>query len=297
MRKRGQLIRSIVATVLVCPLMCFCEENLYVATPLTPENSFTGGIEGPACDAAGNIFVVNYEKQQTIGRVQPDGKAEIFITLPGKSIGNGIRFDKAGAMYVADYAGHNVLRVDPQTRAVTVFAHEPRMNQPNDLTIAADGTLYASDPNWGAKTGQLWRIDREGRVKLLASDMGTTNGIELSPDGKLLYVNESVQRKIWAFTVNAEGVSDKRLLLEFPDHGMDGMRCDAAGNLYVTRYGKGTVAVVSPEGKIIREIAVLGDNPSNICFGGPDGQTAYVTEVQHRRLVKFRIAARPASQK
>ncbi|HYG77347.1 MAG TPA: SMP-30/gluconolactonase/LRE family protein [Planctomycetota bacterium] len=282
-------LQILVLAMLTASLFCRGGEEPFVATPLTPEKSFTEGIEGPACDAAGNIYAVNYEKQQTIGKVSPDGKAEVYVTLPGKSTGNGIRFDKAGFMYVADYVGHNVLRVDPATRAVSVFAHEPKMNQPNDLTIAADGTLYASDPNWGKKTGQVWRIDREGKVKLIAPDMGTTNGIELSPDGKTLYVNESVQRKIWAFTVTPEGVDNKRLLIEFPDHGMDGMRCDAAGNLYVTRYGKGTVAVVSPEGKVLREISVLGDNPSNICFS-PDGQTAYVTEVQHRRLVKFRIA-------
>ena len=63
-------------------------------------------------------------------------------------------------MYVADYVGHNVLRIDPGTRAVEVLAHEPMMNQPNDLAIAPNGTLYASDPNWGAKTGQLWRLIR-----------------------------------------------------------------------------------------------------------------------------------------
>ena len=119
--------------------------------------------------------------------------------------------------------------------------------------------------------------------------MGTTNGLDLSPDGKTLYVNESVQRKIWAFDVVPEGVANKRLLMAFPDHGLDGMRVDVDGRLYVTRYGKGTVAVVSPAGTLLREIDVLGKRPSNICFGGPDGRTAYVTEVEHTRLVTFRV--------
>ncbi|MBI3877353.1 MAG: SMP-30/gluconolactonase/LRE family protein, partial [Verrucomicrobia bacterium] len=70
--------------------------------------------------------------------------------------------------------------------------------------------------------------------------------------------------------------------------GFDGMRCDVDGNLYITRYGKGTVAVLSPKGKVIREIDVLGKSPSNLCFGGPDGRTVYVTEVEHTRLVAFR---------
>jgi len=67
------------------------------------------------------------------------------------------------------------------------------------------------------------------------------------------------------------------------------MRCDAKGNLYVTRYGKGTVAILSPEGKILKEVDVLGARPSNLCFGGPDGRTVYVTEVEHTRLVQFRV--------
>ena len=271
-------------------LMNATPDEPFVASPLTPPKEFTAGIEGPACDAAGNIYAVNYGKQGTIGRVTPDGKGEIFVTLPNGSVGNGIRFDRAGAMYVADYANHNVLKIDPKTKKVEVFAHEPRMNQPNDLAITADGMLYASDPNWGKSTGQIWRIDRDGTVTRVAEGMGTTNGIDVSPDGKTLYVNESVQRDIWAFDIQTDGsLTGKRLLKKFDDHGFDGMRCDVDGNLYVTRYGKGTVVKLSPKGEVLREIEVLGARPSNICFGGPDGCTAYVTEVEHQRLVEFRV--------
>src|SRR5262249_54348699 len=248
------------------------------------------GIEGPACDAAGNVYAVNFAKQQTIGKVTPDGKAEIFVTLPGKSTGNGIVFDKRGYMFVADYVEHKVWKINVKTKKTTVFAEEPKMNQPNDLAIAPDGTLYASDPNWGNNTGQVWRISRLGKVFLAAEKMGTTNGIEVSPDGKTLYVNESVQRNVWSFPINEDGtLGTKKLLKKFDDHGFDGMRCDVAGNLYITRYGKGTVAVLSPKGEVLREIDVLGKSPSNLCFGGPDGKTVYVTEVTQRRLVQFRV--------
>jgi sugar lactone lactonase YvrE len=266
-------------------------DPLYTATPLTATNAFTAGIEGPACDLAGNIFAVNFKAQHTIGRITPAGLSEVFVTLSGASIGNGIRFDREGKMYVADYTGHNVLRIDPTTRKIEVFAHEPRMNQPNDLAIAPDGTLFASDPNWKEKTGQLWRIDTDGTVTRLAENMGTTNGIEVSPDGKKLYVNESVQRNVWVFDIQPDGsLANKKLLKKFPDFGFDGMRCDIDGNLYITRHGKGTVVVLSPAGKILREIDVLGAKPSNLCFGGSDGRTVYVTEVEHRRLVQFRVA-------
>lgn len=265
-------------------------ETLFVATPLTEEGGFTEGIEGPACDAQGNIYAVNFARQQTIGKVTPNGKAAVFAELPGKSVGNGIRFDRSGVMFVADYVGHNILRIDPGSRAITVFAHNDEMNQPNDLAIMADGTLYASDPNWKNDTGQVWRIDKNGTVKRVAEKMGTSNGLDVSPDGKTLYVNESVQRNVWAFTIARDGsLTEKRLLKKFDDHGFDGMRCDVDGNLYITRHGKGTVVKLSPKGDVLKEIDVLGPMPSNICFGGVDGRTAYVTEVKHRRLVQFRV--------
>jgi gluconolactonase len=285
----GRFSLAFVFAALFVPPRAADRDVLFKATPLTQEGRFTKGIEGPACDADGNVYAVNYQREQTIGKVTPDGKGEVWVTLPGKSCGNGIVFDKKGTMYVADYVGHNVLKIDPKTRKITVFAHNDHMNQPNDLAIAPDGTLYASDPNWGNNTGQLWRIDRQGKTHLEAGKMGTANGIDVSPDGKTLYVNESVQRNIWAFTIAADGaLQDKRLLKKFDDFGFDGMRCDVAGNLYVARYGKGTVVVLSPVGKVLHEVDVLGKSPSNLCFGGPDGRTVYVTEVEHRRLVQFR---------
>ncbi len=269
-------------------------EQLFKATPLTKPNEFTAGIEGPACDARGNVFAVNFAEQGTIGRVTPDGpgkgNGEVFVRLEGKSVGNGIRFDAAGQMYVADYVGHNVLRIDPATKKISVFAHHAEMNQPNDLALAADGTLFASDPAWDKNSGQLWRISTKGEVTRLAKNLGTTNGIDVSPDGKTLYVNESVQRGVWAFPINADGtLGERKLLKQFDDHGFDGMRCDVAGNLYITRYGKGTVVKLSPQGEVLQEVDVLGKQPSNLCFGGPDGRTVYVTEVEHRRLVQFRV--------
>jgi sugar lactone lactonase YvrE len=266
------------------------EEPLFVAKAVTEEGAFTAGIEGPNCDKAGNVYAVNFAKEGTIGRITPDGKAEIFVELPEGSVGNGIVFDPAGAMYVADYPKHNVLKIDLAAKKVSVFAHEPTMNQPNDLAIAPDGSLYASDPNWGKSMGQLWRIDTAGKVTRVAADLGTTNGIEVSPDGKTLYVNESVQRGVWAFPIAKDGtLGERKLIKQFPDHGFDGMRCDVEGNLYITRYGEGTVVKMTPAGEILKKIDVLGASPSNLCFGGPDGRTVYVTEVTKRRLVAFRV--------
>lgn len=264
-------------------------EILFVAAPFTAEKSFTGEIEGPAVDRAGNVYAVSFGRKNTIGRVSPDGKGEVFVEMPAGSLANGIRIGRDGTLFVADYTGHNILKIDPATRKISVFAHEAGMNQPNDLAMAKDGTLWASDPNWGNGTGQIWRISREGKVVRAAEGMGTTNGIELSRDGKYLYVNESVQRKVWRFRVDRDGtLSRKTLLLEFPDFSMDGMRMDRKGNLLISRHGKGTVAMVSPTGKVIREIDTLGKKPSNVAISA-DGKTVYVTEMEKGRLVRFRV--------
>ena len=265
-------------------------EELFVAQEFTPVNGFTSGIEGPACDANGNLYAVNFARQHTIGKVTSDGTASVFVELPTGSIGNGIRFDSKGFMFIADYTNHNVLKVDMATREINVHAHEPTMNQPNDIAIGANDIIYASDPNWAESTGQIWRVDTNGKITLLEPDMGTTNGIEVSPDEKVLYVNESAQRNIWAYDLSPEGeISNKRLLIQFPDFNMDGMRCDIEGNLYVTRHGKGTVAKLSPAGEVLLEVQLTGKLCSNLAFGGPDGRTCYVTMADRGNVEVFRV--------
>lgn len=266
------------------------EERLFAPTDFTAPGSFTEGAEGPAVDREGNLYAVNFARQGTIGIVTPAGAGSVFVQLPEGSVGNGIRFDSSGDMLVADYAGHNVLRIDMRTRAVTVHAHEPRMNQPNDIAIGEDDRVYASDPSWADSTGNLWRVDRDGKVTLLERGMGTTNGIEVSPDQRTLYVNESIQRTVWAYDLSPAGeVSNKRLLIRFPDFGLDGMRADVAGNLYITRHGKGTVVKVSPGGQVLQEIALAGKRPTNVAFGGPDGRTLYVTVADRGNVEALRV--------
>ncbi len=272
-------------------LLTACE-SADKSSDFTQEMLFTGGIEGPAVDAENNLYAVNFEKEGSIGIVDTLGNASLFIILPNGSVGNGIRFDKRGNMYIADYVNHNVLIIAKGSKEVEVFAHHPDLNQPNDLAIAPNGTLYASDPNWKEGTGNLWKVDALG-FHLLEAEMGTTNGIEVSPDGKNLYVNESVQLKIWRFDLDAAGnTSNKTLFYEFSDFGMDGMRSDKQGNLYVCRYDAGKVVVLNPEGNIIREVVLKGKKPSNIAFGGLDGKQCFVT-LQDRGCFETFMATNP----
>src|SRR5690554_4655844 len=265
----------------------------YHVTDYVADGVFTQGIEGPAVGPDGHLYVVNFEREGTIGQViaTPEGKGEarLFVELPEGSIGNGIRFDTQGFMYVADYLGHNILRVDMTTKEVEVYAHNQAMNQPNDIAISATGVLYASDPKWADNSGQLWRIDLDGSTHLLQANMGTTNGIEISADEKHLYVNESVQSRVWVFDLLANGdLANKRLLIDFTDHGMDGMRSDSQGNLYIARYGAGVIAVVSPAGELLREVPLKGKKPTNLAFGDDDGKTVYVTLQERGAIEMFR---------
>src|SRR5690606_14302805 len=141
--------------------------KLYKASVLTPLNGFTSGIEGPGVDKAGILYAVNFARKGTIGQVTPSGEASIFVELPKGSVGNGIRFDSNDDMLIADYTKHNILKVDIPSKRISIYAHESKMNQPNDIAIDAKDRLYASDPNWSASTGQIWRIDTDGKVSLL----------------------------------------------------------------------------------------------------------------------------------
>jgi sugar lactone lactonase YvrE len=270
-------------------VFALAQSTPYQASDFTKEHEFAIGIEGPAVDHAGNLYVLNLHNDGNVARIRPDGSAELFLELPAGSTPNGTRFHSDGSMLLADYAGHNVLRVDMKTLAVTVWAHEARMNQPNDIAITGNNTIFASDPSWETNTGNLWRIGPDRRVTLIEANMGTTNGIEVSPDDRYLYVNESIQRRVWRYDLHGDGsVSNKKLFAQFFDFGLDGMRCDRHGNLYIARYGKGSVVVLSPEGKPIREVRLKGKNPTNLTFS-KDYKTVYVTIQDRGMLEKFTV--------
>jgi signal peptidase len=248
------------------------------------------------------LYVVNFLEKGTIGRLRPGtSKSGLFARLPGASVGNGIRFDRGGRMYVADFVKHKVFVLEPGQSEPRVY-FQGQFHQPNDLAITADGTLYASDPSFGSRTGRIWRITRgpegKGRGEVMSSErrMGITNGIDLSPDGATLYVGESLTRELWAYRLQGAKLLAPRLVKKFPDfvvgemHGdIDGLRTDVDGRIYVTRISNGTVAVLSPEGEIKREILLLGKEPTNLTFGGPDGKTVFVTQSQGGFVETFRV--------
>lgn len=258
------------------------------------------GIEGPAVDAEGNLYFVHRKglKDGKILRLKPGAtKSEVFAVLTGGSLGNGIRFDKDGRMYVADFKQHNVLVFEKGQKKSSVYfttngakKGAPTFTQPNDLAIGNDGTIYASDPSFGSGTGRIWRITRaasgKGSGEVMTSNrkdgkMGVTNGLDVSPDGKTLYVGESTTGHIWAYRIDGNKLTTGEPLapLAILSGGeLDGLRTDASGQIYVTHNGGKKITVLTPGGNTVREIATLNSGPSNLTFGGPDGKTVFVTQ-------------------
>lgn len=277
--------------ILLASLVCASftgTATTYQTTDWMPENSFTQGVEGPAVDKSGNLYAVNFGKEGTVGIVSEKNMGKTFLTLDNGSVANGIRFDLQGNMFMADYVNHNVLKYSASDNQLSIFSHNDEMYQPNDLAIMDNGILFASDPNWKESKGRLWRITADGTASILEDNMGTTNGIEVSPDNKTLYVNESVQRKVWRYQLDQSGnISNKSLFHEFKDHGLDGMRTDQQGNLYIARYGAGEIAILSSSGVLIKTIKLKGDHPTNVAFGGSDGKQVFVTMQKRATIETF----------
>lgn len=273
-----RLLSACLLLGLAAPALADQAPKSYQAWDYVGDGVFTSDIEGPAVGPDGALYVVNFGRNGTIGRVTPEaghGLAKLFVVLPQGSVANGIRFAEDDTMRVADKAGKQLLKIDPVTGAITILARLPQSTGPNDLALAPDGSVFLSDPDWDNVTnGRLWQVSADGRVQKLEEGMGTTNGIEVSPDGKHLYLNESIQRTVWVYDLVDGKPQNKRVLHTFDDYGLDGMRCDPAGNLYVARYDAGQIAVLSPEGKLLRVVQLKGKKPSNVTF---DGAQVFVT--------------------
>lgn len=287
------LCSSVLLVIAAAPARA--EPKLFESAQVTPAGEYTFGIEGPAADLDGNLFVVNFGKPGTIGKLPAGGvTSEPFIALPEGSVGNAIRFARDGTMFIADYKKHNIFAIPKGAAEPVVWFHSDEMSQPNDITIARDGTVYASDPNWKGREGHIWRMAKgadgsvRGQVMPAPRAMGTTNGIDLSPDGKTLYVGESSSGQIWSYTISGNELTGARLVKSFQPDTVDGLRTDVAGRLYVARILKGTIALMKPNGTVEREITLKGKEPTNLAFGGSDGTTVFVTQRQGGFIESFR---------
>ena len=240
--------------------------------------------EGPAWDAKG--FVVFSDIPANRIYRWEEGKELAVFREPSQN-SNGLAFDAKGRLVACEHGARRVTRTEADgTTAVLADRFEgKRLNSPNDLALASDGSIYFTDPPYGVKPDEreldfqgVFRIAPDGKLSLVVKDLGRPNGLGLSPDGKRLYVDDSGRKVVNVYDVQSDGsVANGRLLIELAQHGTrvcDGLKVDAEGNLYVT--GTEGVYVVSPEGKFLARIGCPGQC-TNCCFGGADRKTLFVT--------------------
>ncbi|PIA17385.1 calcium-dependent phosphotriesterase [Coemansia reversa NRRL 1564] len=281
---------------------------LFRALPyMTAENTTFGGlIEGAAVDHYGNFYAANYNAfKGEVGRAFR--RPELFFRnrVDDGSWFNAIRFgtDRDGVQeaYIGDVVNHRVVRVrDPGSKRTffhsETFCYHPNMLQPNDLAIAySTRRLFLSGMRFSNNSaigdGDLWTCDERGAARRLAI-FHRTNGVEVSPDEKTLYISEAVNEDgnvvsnvIYAFDLDAQrgNIGNKRTLVDFgqldgsASHDIDGMRTDANGDLYVTRWGAGRVAKLSATGQLLAYIGLASINEAtNLEFAGPTGRELFI---------------------
>ncbi len=233
--------------------------------------------EGPACDAAGNIYFTDIPAAKIL-RWSKDGELTTFRTDSGGA--NGLYFDRDGSLVCCEGAARQLTRVAPDG-TVTVLADKydgKRVNSPNDLWIDPEGGIYFTDPRYGRQGGKaldgfyVFYLPPSGnKLTRVIDDMKVPNGIIGTADGERLYVADLGGGKTFVYEIAGPGkLTGGRL---FAAEGSDGMTIDELGNVYLTT---DAVKVYNPDGELIATIAVP-EQPSNVTFGGPGRKTLFIT--------------------
>jgi len=218
---------------------------------------------------------------------------------------NGNLLDLDGNLLSCQHAGRNLIRTTPDGKiSVLADAFEgKKFNSPNDLAIHSDGSIWFTDPTYGlgGKPGEIgsqnvYRLDPKTKaVSVVRSDFDMPNGIAFSPDEQRLYISDTGKPgKIRAFAVPAAGQPLDKELFQI-DIRCDGLCIDVEGNLYTT--GGGGIHVFDKDGKKLGLIPVE-EHPANVCFGGDDYKTLYITARTSLYSVPVKIkGAKPAGAK
>jgi gluconolactonase len=253
--------------------------------------SFT---EGPASDPKGNVYFTD-QPNDKIYIWTTDGKLTTFLT--GCERSNGLYFDADGVTLLACADLHNrivAISADGKITPVVEKYNGKKFNSTNDLWRHPNGGLYITDPyyfrNWWTDPNKqqdgehVYYLAPDRKTLIRATeDLVKPNGIIGTPDGKLLYVADPGASKTYVYTINADGtLSNKKL---FCDMGSDGMTIDNEGNVYLTGNG---VMVFNPAGEKIEHIKIREPWTANVCFGGKDQDTLFITASKSLYSVKMR---------
>jgi gluconolactonase len=258
---------------------------------LAGDFSFT---EGPACDAKGNVYFTD-QPNDRIMKWSVDGKLTTFLQPSGRS--NGLCFDGKGNLWACADEKNEMWLIDASGKhSLVVFKDYggKLLNGPNDVWLRPDGGVYFTDPFYkrdywkrGPMEQDLQGVyylppDHKGLVRV-AADLKQPNGIIGTADGKRLYVADIGANKTYEYNVGRDGsLSGKRLFCEL---GSDGMTIDDEGNVYLT--GRG-VTVFDKTGKQIDHIDVPEPWTANVCFGGADRRTLFITASKSLYAIRTR---------
>jgi gluconolactonase len=278
--------------------------------------------EGPVIDRDGSVLVVEIERR-TVTRIAADGSKSIVAQLEGGP--NGMAWGPDGALYICNnggflfrkidgvnrttsgvpegYAGGWIERVDPRTgehRVLYARCGDHNLVGPNDIVFDAHGGFYFTDygkfyPRYRMNGGLYYALADGSRIVEIAYPMITPNGVGLSPDGKTLYVSETDTGRLWSYPILGPGELAKQ---PWPSpnggkflgnlagyHRFDSMAVEANGNICVATLVSGGITVFSPQGEALEYHAAPEGYCTNICFGGPDLKTAYITLSGYGTLV------------
>lgn len=265
--------------------------------------------EGPIALGDGSVLVVEIERG-TLTRVTPDGGREVVTECGGGP--NGAAIGPDGAVYICNnggrwpnFTGGRIERVDLDTGQVDVlyerFDGRP-LAGPNDLVFDRSGDF------WFTVTGKFRDVDRDfgeiyhaspsgDRLVRVIERLDAPNGIGLSPDGGTLYFAESVTGRLYRRAIIGRGEVEPAvsndpatLVCGLPGlHLFDSLAVDVEGTICVGTLVSGRITAVSPDGSTVRQYRLPppfeDPMPTNLCFGGPDRRTAYITLSESGRLV------------
>mgnify|MGYP002780115003 CR=1 FL=1 len=279
--------------------------------------------EGPVAMPDGSVFVVEIEAGR-ITRCWGEGKTETVAMTGGGP--NGLAMGPDGKLYCCDnggfewaedqgllhpsgaahgWTGGSIQRIDPASGEVeTLYTHagDVQLRGPNDLVFDDQGGFWFTDhgktfPRSRDRVGVFYAQADGSRIEEAIFPLENPNGIGLSPDGTRLYVAETFTAKLWAFDIVGPGKVERGPGMRGPEgrflYGaggycwFDSLAVDADGNVCVATLGNAGISVVSPDGTLVDFVAMPDPFTTNICWGGPDLRTAYVTLSGTGRLVSL----------
>jgi gluconolactonase len=250
--------------------------------------------EGPAGDKAGNVYFTDQPNDKILVW-STDGKLSTFMEKAGRS--NGLSFDRKGNLWACADEKNELWRITRSGKATVVVKDYKGklLNGPNDVWIRPDGGVYFTDPfykrdYWSRQKSEqdaqcVYFFDpKKNRLVRVVDDMRQPNGIIGTPDGKIIYIADIGGQKTYRYNIQRDGTLANKTL--FCEMGSDGMTIDSEGNVYLS--GKG-VTVFNPAGNKIEQIPIDAGWTANMCFGGKDHRTLFITAMQNLFSLRMRV--------